>query len=111
MGYIHLGQSTPTPQLRQQGDFVTREYQWCPQLNKIQSNACFPYEPGEIAISHTAAGHVTPDVVLVPSGIPAPTVKIVCQYLIIRDFGVDWRHIKLATVSYTHLTLPTKRIV
>lgn len=32
-----------------------------------------------------------------PSGIPAPDVKITCRYLIIRDFGVDWRHIKEPT--------------
>jgi hypothetical protein len=30
---------------------------------------------------------------------PGPNVKIVCRYLIIRDFGVDWRHVKLATKS------------
>jgi len=94
-----LGQATLTPQFRQQGDFVTREYQWCPQLDKIHSNTCFPYEPREIATSHTATGHVTPDVVLVPSAIPGPTVKLVCRYLIIRDFGVDWRQVKLATKS------------
>jgi hypothetical protein len=69
---------------------------WCPQLSKIESSICFPYQPQEIAVSRTAAGHVTPDVVLVPSGVPAPNVIITCRYLIIRDFGVDWRHVKLA---------------
>jgi hypothetical protein len=70
---------------------------WCPQLSKIQSNICFPYQPQEIAVSRTAAGHVTPDVVLVPSGSPGPNVIVTCRYLIIRDFSVDWRHVKLAT--------------
>jgi hypothetical protein len=69
---------------------------WCPELGKIQSNTCFPYEPQEIAISRTAAGHLTPDVVLVQPGIVLPNVIVSCRYLIIRDFGVDWRHVKLA---------------
>jgi hypothetical protein len=72
---------------------------WCPTLPKFHSTLCFPYQANEIAISRTAAGHVTPDVVVVPSGVPAPNVIIACRYLIIRDFGVDWRHVKLATKS------------
>ncbi|MCI0591320.1 MAG: hypothetical protein L0Y67_06940 [Gammaproteobacteria bacterium] len=82
--------------LRQHGDFVIREHDWCPELRKIQSNTCVSYEPQEVAISHTAPGHLTPDVVLVPPGLPAPNVIVSCRYLIIRDFGVNWRHVKLA---------------
>lgn len=69
---------------------------WCPELGKIQSNTCFSYEPREMAISRTAAGHLTPDVVLVQPGMTLPNVIVSCRYLIIRDFGVDWRHVKLA---------------
>lgn len=69
---------------------------WCPELGKIQSNTCVLYEPQEIAISRTAAGHLTPDVVLVQPGAPLPNTIVLCGYLIIRDFGVDWRHVKLA---------------
>jgi hypothetical protein len=72
--------------------------QWCPELGKIQSNTCFSYEPQEITISRTAAGHLTPDVVLVQPGMGMvlPNVIVSCRYLIVRDFGVDWRHVKLA---------------
>jgi hypothetical protein len=70
--------------------------QWCPKLDTIQSHLCFPYQPQEIAVSRTAAGHVTPDVVLIPPGLPAPNVIFACRHLIIRDFGVDWRHVKVA---------------
>jgi hypothetical protein len=92
-----LGQ--PAPTLRQHGDFVIIEKDWCPELRKIQSTTCFAYEPGEIQISHTEAGHVTPDVVLVPPGMPAPNIVISCRYLVIRDFGVNWRHVKAAPKS------------
>jgi hypothetical protein len=70
--------------------------QWCPELGKIKSSTCFLYEPQEIAISRTAAGHLTPDVVLVQPGSVVPNVVVSCRYLVIRDFGVDWRHVKLA---------------
>lgn len=70
--------------------------QWCPELGKIKSSTCFSYEAQEIAISRTAAGHLTPDVVLVQPGKVLPNVVVSCRYLIIRDFGVDWRHVKLA---------------
>lgn len=69
---------------------------WCPELGKIRSNICFSYAPQEISISRTAAGHLTPDVVLVQPGAPLPNTIVSCGYLIIRDFGVDWRHVKLA---------------
>lgn len=69
---------------------------WCPELRKIRSDTCASYQPQEIAISHTASGHLTPDVVLVPPGPLGPNSNIRCRYLIIRDFGVDWRHVKLA---------------
>lgn len=44
--------------------------------------ACAPYAAGEVAKSRTAAGHLGPDVVEHGRG------------LVIRDFGVDWRHVK-----------------
>ena len=43
---------------------------------------CAPYTAGEVDKSRTAAGHLTPDVVQHARG------------LVIRDFGVDWRHVK-----------------
>ncbi len=71
---------------------------WCPELNKLQSNVCFDYEPSEISVSRTAAGHLTPDVVLVQPVAPPHSITT-CGYLIIRDFGVDWRHVKQAARS------------
>jgi hypothetical protein len=94
-----LGAFSKAPAIRQQGDFVIIENEWCPELRKINSETCVAYEPNEIQISHTEAGHLAPDVVLVPAGLPGPNVKISCRYLIIRDFGVNWRHLKLATRS------------
>jgi len=91
-----LGQPTLTPRFRQHGAFVIEERLWCPALRKIRSTTCVSYQPQEVAISHTAAGHVTPDVVLVPPGLPPPNVDIWCRYLIIRDFGVNSPHVKLA---------------
>ena len=89
----------PAIQLKQDGSVVV-ENEWCPQLSKITSEACVAaYQPNEIRISKTEAGHVTPDVVLQPAGLPGPNVKIICQYLIIRDFGVNWRHLKRATIN------------
>ena len=44
--------------------------------------ACPAYQAGEVAKSRTAAGHVTPDVIADKRG------------TLIRDFGVDWRHVK-----------------
>lgn len=70
--------------------------QWCPQLPKIKSNICFAYAPNEIAVSKTEVGHLVPDVLSIPSGILAPNVVLACRYLVIRDFGVDWRHVKVA---------------
>ena len=75
---------------------IRRYKKWCPELRKIRSDTCASYQPQEIAISHTASGHLTPDVVLVPPGPLGPNGNIRCRYLIIRDFGVDWRHVKLA---------------
>jgi hypothetical protein len=43
---------------------------------------CAAYERGEIEKSRTQAGHVAPDVVQHARG------------LLIRDFGVDWRHVR-----------------
>ena len=67
--------ATPTPQPQ------------CSPLLKIHSVAVFPYQAGEVAKSRTEVGHLGVDVNLVP---PAG----ICQYLIIWDFGVDWRHLK-----------------
>jgi len=69
---------------------------WCPELATVQRGLCASYEPAEIAKSRTAAGHLTPDVVLVQPAALQPNVTLACRYLVIRDFGVDWRHVKLA---------------
>ena len=63
---------------------------WCPAPPKIVSTAVFPYQANEVAISHTEAGHLTPDVVLTG----AAASSSLCQFLLIRDFGVNWRHLK-----------------
>jgi len=94
-----FAQPSKGPVITQHGDFAIIENEWCPQLSKIKSDTCVSYAPNEVRISHTEAGHLAPDVVLVPTGLPGPNVKITCRYLIIRDFGVDWRHVKLATRS------------
>lgn len=69
---------------------------WCSELAKIQSNTCFPYAPNEIATSKTEAGHLSPDVVLIQATAVPRNHTLSCRYLIIRDFGIDWRHFKLA---------------
>jgi hypothetical protein len=92
-----LGLISRAPAIRQQDGFVVIENEWCPELRKIQSNTCASYGPNEVRVSHTEAGHLTPDVVLVPSGLLAPNVVLKCGYFIIRDFGVDWRHVKQST--------------
>ena len=73
----------------------------CPPLLKSNSTTCFPYTPTEIAVSKTEAGHLTPDVVLVQPtvGPGMPNVVVTCRYLIIRDFGVTWRHLKTSTIN------------
>src|SRR5262245_51861604 len=76
----------------QHGDFVKSD--WCPELTKIQSAACWPYTATEVQVSRSNAGHLTPDVILFPSGQIPPHKNLVCSYIIIRDFGVDWRHVK-----------------
>jgi hypothetical protein len=72
---------------------------WCPELATVKNDLCASYEPTEVAISRTAAGHLTPDVVLVQPAVLVPNVTLVCRHLVIRDFGVDWRHVKLAARS------------
>src|SRR5262249_37017053 len=67
-----LGLISRSPAIRQQGDFVIIENEWCPELQKIQSNTCASYGPNEVRLSYTEAGHLTPDVVLAPSGLLAP---------------------------------------
>jgi hypothetical protein len=77
----------------------------CPALEKSNNNFCYPYASNEIAISKTEAGHLTPDVVLVQPtlGPGMQNVVVTCRYLIIRDFGVTWRHLKRSTLSETLL--------
>ena len=72
---------------------------WCPGLPKVQRVNCFPYGPTEVQTSHTEAGLLAPDVVLVPTPPTFPNVTVNCNYLIIRDFGVNWRHLKQSTRS------------
>lgn len=99
LGSLAVFSQGPAIRLKQDGSVVV-ENEWCPQLSKITSETCVAaYQPNEIRISKTEAGHLTPDVVLVPAGLPGPNVKIICQYLIIRDFGVNWRHLKTATIN------------
>jgi hypothetical protein len=77
---------------------------WCPEPPKVTSNDVFPYQPNEIAISRTEAGHLPLDVVMFP-----PLGGGVCQYLIIRDFGVDWRHVKASTTKDPLLMIQLNR--
>ncbi len=70
--------------------------EWCPELRKTESHSCFIYAPQEIFISRTSAGHLTPDVVLMQPAVAAPNIVVSCGYLIVRDFGVDWRHVKVS---------------
>ncbi len=63
---------------------------WCPAPPKVVSRDVFPYQANEVAISHTEAGHLAPDVVLTG----AAASSSLCQFLLIRDFGVNWRHLK-----------------
>jgi hypothetical protein len=67
---------------------------WCAAPPKIVSTDVFPYEANEVAVSHTEAGHLSPDVVLTG----ATASDALCQFLLIRDFGVNWRHIKALTL-------------
>jgi len=72
---------------------------WCSELKKIQNSFCHPYGLQEIAISKTEAGHLTPDVVLVQSPAVPQNHFLACRYLIIRDFGVNWRHLKRSAIN------------
>jgi hypothetical protein len=45
---------------------------WCPAPPKIVSTDVFPYQPNEVTISHTEAGHLTPDVVLTGAAASTP---------------------------------------
>ena len=73
----------------------------CPPLLTSNNNFCYAYEPTEIAKSKTEAGHLTPDVVLVQPTLGPGMLNATasCKYLIIRDFGVDWRHLKDSTIN------------
>src|SRR5712671_1597142 len=77
---------------------------WCPELAKVHSNAVFPYQPNEIAISRTEGGHLAQDVVMIPA-----VGNAICQYLVIRDFGVDWRHVKSSTRNHPLLLMQLNR--
>lgn len=69
---------------------------YCSELNKIQSHTCYLYAPHEIRTSRSAAGHLPLDVVFLQPGAAPANAAVSCGYLVIRDFGVDWRHVKLA---------------
>ena len=81
-----LPQYTPPGPVEQMPNMATPQPQ-CSPLAKVHSAAVFPYLANEVATSRTEVGHLGVDVSLVP---PAG----LCQYLIIWDFGVDWRHLK-----------------
>jgi len=80
-----LSPYTPQGPVEQMPNMASQQ---CSALAKVQSNAVFSYQPNEIATSRTEAGHLAQDVAMVPPG------AAICQYLIIWDFGVDWRHLK-----------------
>ena len=84
---------TPTDPVEKMPNFQP-PINWCPAPPKIVSTDVFPYQGNEVAISHTEAGHLTPDVVLTG----AAASNSLCQFLLIRDFGVNWRHIKALTL-------------
>jgi hypothetical protein len=84
---------TPTDPVEKMPNFQP-PINWCPAPPKIVSNAVFPYQANEVAISHTEVGHLTPDVVLTG----AAASGSLCQFLLIRDFGVNWRHIKASAL-------------
>lgn len=73
--------------------------QICPPLFKSNNAICYAYDATEIAKSKTEVGHLDPDVVLVAPASPGPEFEIMCRYLIIRDFGVTWRHLKTRTIN------------
>jgi hypothetical protein len=81
-----LPQYTPPGPVEQMPNMASP--QQCSELAKVHSNAVFPYQPNEIATSRTEVGHLGADVAMVPPG------AAMCQYLVIWDFGVDWRHLK-----------------
>jgi hypothetical protein len=78
---------------------------WCPAPPKVVSTDVFPYQANEIAISLTEGGHLTPDVVLTG----AAASNSLCQFLLIRDFGVNWRHIKALTLHDALLSAQLQR--
>jgi hypothetical protein len=78
---------------------------WCPAPPKVVSTDVFPYQANEIAISLTEAGHLTPDIVLTG----AAASNSLCQFLLIRDFGVNWRHIKALTLHDALLSAQLQR--
>ena len=83
---------------------VRQPNKWCPELAKVHSNAVFPYQPNEIAISRTEGGNLAQDVVMIPA-----VGNAICQYLVIRDFGVDWRHVKSSTRNHPLLLVQLNR--
>src|ERR1700759_4094080 len=75
---------------------------WCAAPPKIVSTDVFAYQANEVAISHTEGGHLNPDVVLTGG----QASNVLCQFLLIRDFGVNWRHLK--TVALHDALLKTQ---
>jgi hypothetical protein len=67
----------------------------CAAPPKIVSTAVFSYQAHEVDISHTEAGHLAPDVVLTG----AQASNVLCQFLLIRDFGLNWRHLKTVALD------------
>ncbi len=102
MGRMPLPRYTPPGPVEQMPNLGAPALQ-CPALAKVHSNAVFPYQPNEIATSRTEVGHAAPDVSIVPPG------AAICQYLIIYDFGVDWRHVKNSTKHDPLLVLQLNR--
>jgi hypothetical protein len=68
---------------------------WCAAPPSIVSTDVFAYQAREVDISHTEAGHLAPDVILTG----AAASNVLCQFLLIRDFGVNWRHLKTLTLN------------
>ena len=59
-----------------------------------------PVEPGAPAgrrwAHNTGGGGEAARVQLTRAAALPPNISVLCRYLIIRDFGIDWRHVKLA---------------
>jgi outer membrane protein OmpA-like peptidoglycan-associated protein len=78
---------------------------WCAAPPSLVSTDVFAYQVNEVVTSHTEAGQLNPDVVL--NG--AQASNVLCQYLLIRDFGVGWRHLKTSTLNDALLKAQIRR--